>query len=88
MSVIPLHGETGEFISNVIQRSRAALFRRRLFLIFGAGDGARPNLTVWSLLKAVSRGDKNTDISKVTRPEDLLFWGGSDPIEHDLKALL
>jgi len=47
VGVIPVTSETGELIKNVIERIRDILFAHHLYLVFGGGDGAAPNLEAW-----------------------------------------
>jgi hypothetical protein len=87
VTVLPVHGETGELIQNVVLRIREYLFDRGLYLIFGGGDGAKANLEGFRLVELASNGDDNTILSKVKSASDIPFYWDSDMLEHNLKHM-
>ena len=74
VGVIPVTSETGELIKNVIERLREILFAHHLYLVFGGGDGAAPNLEAWRLMKLVSNGNKHTILRNALRAADMPFF--------------
>ena len=87
VAAIPIHSEAGEKISNLALRLREVLFRRKLYLTFAGGDGAKANLEVWRLIKLLSHGNNHAKLKDAERPEDLPFGGGSGNKEHGCKGL-
>ena len=87
VTVLPVHGETGELIKNVVLRIREYLFDRGLYLIFGGGDGAKANLEGFRLVELASNGDDNTILSKVKSASEIPFYWDSDMLEHNLKHM-
>ena len=50
ISIIPVHSETGELISEIFLRLRELLFRpHNCYLVFGGGDGTKANVEAWRL---------------------------------------
>ena len=89
ISIIPVHSETGDLISEIFLRLRDLLFRpHNCYLVFGGGDGAKANVGAWRLVKLKSSGGSETLLGSVAEPEQLPFCGGSDDNQHNTKAYL